>query len=572
MKKSFKDLELLITISRRMSFLVNDLLDVVKLQDQKIRLQQEQVRVQSAASGVMDMLAFMTDGKPLTLRMDIGQTFPPVLADEKRLVQILFNLIHNAVKFTDEGTIAITAEVRGNEAVIRVSDTGAGMDADTRERVFNRYEQGYPGISNGGLGLGLSICRQLVELHGGTITMDSSPGNGSIFSFSLPLADLNATQTVETAASQEEVIVKDTSRRIIHQDAAALSGIWTTLQNTTSTALGGKLNILAVDDDPVNLKVLLSILPAEHYHIHTAMSGVEAVGLLASRQWDLLISDVMMPHMSGYELTRIVRERFTISELPVLLLTARNQPEDIYTGFLSGANDYVAKPVDALELRYRVWSLTALKQSVSDSLRMEAAYLQAQIQPHFLFNTLNSIMALSNIDSEKMRRLGDAFTSYLRISFDFMNAKQLVPLSHELELVHAYLYIEKERFGERLHIEWDIGPGIELMLPPLTIQPLVENAVRHGLLSKFSGGKLVIRITDRGGDTLFEIIDNGAGMEEQMAEQLLNPSRQGQGGIGLLNTNRRLIQLYGKGLLIISKSGAGTTVSFTIPRQESSSI
>ncbi|MEK3751947.1 response regulator [Paenibacillus sp. FSL E2-8871] len=112
----------------------------------------------------------------------------------------------------------------------------------------------------------------------------------------------------------------------------------------------------------------------------TAISGgIDALIKLDSDQWDLIITDVMMPQMSGYELTQRIRERFTIAELPILLLTARSQPEDIYTGFVSGANDYVMKPMNAMELRGRVRSLTDIKQSVNERLRLEAAYLQAQI-------------------------------------------------------------------------------------------------------------------------------------------------------------------------------------------------
>src|SRR5690625_4138570 len=110
---------------------------------------------------------------------------------------------------------------------------------------------------------------------------------------------------------------------------------------------------------------------------------------MVAQEWDLVISDVMMPRMSGYELTRIIRKRFTISELPILLLTARNRPEDIENGFLAGANDYVTKPVDAVELKSRVNALTEVRKSSRERLRMESAWLQAQIQPHFLFNTLN---------------------------------------------------------------------------------------------------------------------------------------------------------------------------------------
>src|SRR5699024_687152 len=129
---------------------------------------------------------------------------------------------------------------------------------------------------------------------------------------------------------------------------------------------------------------------------------------------DLVISDVMMPEMSGYELTAEIRKIYDLSELPILLLTARGNPEDIYTGFLKGANDYVTKPVDALELTMRVQAFTDLQASIHERLWMESAWLQAQIRPHFMMNTLNSIISLSEIDLPRMQRLLERFTDYLQ--------------------------------------------------------------------------------------------------------------------------------------------------------------
>lgn len=270
--------------------------------------------------------------------------------------------------------------------------------------------------------------------------------------------------------------------------------------------------------------------------------------------------------MSGYELTRLIRERFMLYELPIILLTARSEREDIYTGFRAGANDYVTKPVDAMELKYRAWSLSSLKQAVNDRLRMEAAYLQAQIHPHFLFNKLNSITALSEIDSDKMRKLVEAFTFYLRISFDFLTAGKLVSLSRELQLVENYLYIEQQRFEERLQIEWDVNwDRDDVLIPPLTIQPLVENAVRHGILSMAKGGTLSIRIKSEAGAIRVTISDTGIGMNREQVAKLLSPVGKEERGIGLFNTHSRLTQLYGQGLHIQSEPGAGTAVSFTIP-------
>lgn len=560
--RSYKDMELLLTIGRRMSHLVEDLLDIVRLKDRRIVLQERPLRLQSVAEGVTGMLSYLIENKPVKLAVRIPESFPAVMADEKRLTQILFNLVHNAIKYTNEGVIDIHAEIVQGRAVITVSDTGAGMDKATLERVFLPYEQGYADSS--GIGLGLTICKQLIELHGGALTASSNPGEGTEFRFSLHLADENMAGIDldrDTAMQPWEPFTEQSGTLLAQEEG----GGWLELAPPATALQGVKQHILAIDDDPVNLKVLTGILSNDTCDITAVTSAREAMDILDKEQWDLVISDVMMPGMSGYDLTKAIRERYAISELPVLLLTARSQPADIYAGFSAGANDYLTKPVDALELKYRVWSLTTLKRSVTERLRMEAAYLQAQIHPHFLFNTLNSILALSHIDTDKMRKLADAFISYLRISFNFLNTGELVPLTHELQLVQSYLYIEKERFEEKLKIDWEVDPAIDLLLPPLTLQPLVENAVKHGALGRSGGGAVHIRIARMAGGTRFEVSDDGKGMTRQDADRLLQGGLGGSDGIGIANTNRRLLQRYRQGLTIVSEPDKGTIVSFAIP-------
>ncbi|UNK17567.1 ATP-binding protein [Paenibacillus sp. N3/727] len=554
-KQNAQNLELLLTVGQRMSHTLNDLLDLSQLKEGRIHLELDSIRVQSAASGVVDMLKFMTEGKMITLSMDIPDSFPRVIADEKRLVQILYNLVHNAIKFTYEGTISINAELRNGQAFIHVSDSGVGMDEELKNRAFQAYEQGDTGTSTtiGGIGLGLSICQQMVKLHGGTLTVRSTPGQGSVFTFTLRLSDreeMDSIAMIETSAPY--VAASDNDSK---SDLPPLKPI----------PASDRPKILAVDDDTVNLKILGDILSSDQYDVVKVTNGKDAILKLDSAQWDLIIADVMMPQMSGYELTQLIRERYTVSELPILLLTARSQPEDINSGFLSGANDYITKPINAFELKPRVKALTDLKRSVGQRMRLEAAYLQAQIKPHFLFNTLNSITALSEFDLPKMNDLIDAFSSYLRISFDFWNSQQLVPIRHELELVHSYLYIEKQRFENRLNFIWDVQPDIHVMLPPLSIQPLVENAVRHGVLSLSKGGTVQLRVERR--DHCIEILveDNGVGMKEDKLTPLLHFQASEKRGIGLLNTDRRLKQLYGEGLKIWSQPNQGTKVSFKIP-------
>jgi len=558
---SVKELETVLSVGRQMSLMLNDLLDSMSLREGAPRLRFRPVSMHAVATGVIDMLQFMTEGKPVRLSNRIPDPFPQVFADENRVIQIVFNLLHNALKYTGDGEVSISGRVQDGRALIKVADSGIGMDEETMRRIFEPYEQHEAGqtMVEGGFGLGLGISRQLAELHGGTLHASSVPGKGSEFSFTLPLSepaafsgedepDASLIAYAETASAIAPAIPSDT-------DAGWQPG-----------GFKDRPRILAVDDDPVNLKVLESILGQEHYEITTVTSGNQALDVLDEKEWDLVISDVMMPRMSGYELSRTIRQRFTIAELPILLLTARSQPKDIENGFLSGANDYVAKPVDPLEIRSRVKALTDVRQSARERLRMEASWLQAQIQPHFLFNTLNSVAALSEIDTERMRKLLETFGHLLRDKFRPRNIDQPVPVEEELSIVRSYLFIEKERYEDRLNVEWELDDCRDLRIPLLTIQPLVENAVLHGIMKRARGGKLLIRIRNEETHAEIAVEDDGVGMDVATLDRLRSRTSGNHSGVGLLNTDLRLKRRYGQGLHIQSIQGQGTTVSFRVSK------
>lgn len=422
------------------------------------------------------------------------------------------------------------------------------MDEETKKSVFQPYEQADSSMIAiaGGIGLGLSICKELVQLHGGTLSLESVEGKGSTFTFTLPAVTNSAHEAVATVIEEtEKVHIK-----------------------TTTTLKEGLPRLLVVDDDPLNLAIIERVLFAENYEVITCTSGKDALALLDKESWDLVISDVMMPNMSGYELTQKIRERFTISELPILLLTARSQSEDKQAGFHFGANDYVTKPVEKMELTMRVRSLINLKSSIQERISMEAAWLQAQIQPHFLFNTLNTIAALSEIDPPKMIMLLDKFGDYLHASFATQNLEPLVPLKSEIELVRSYVYIEQKRFGERLHVAWEIDQLSGIQVPPLSIQTITENAINHGVLDKPEGGTVCIQVKELEGFVEIKIVDDGGGIPKERLAKLLTNKGEGRRGIGLLNTDKRLKQLYGQGLEITSSQGIGTTVRFVVPKEK----
>lgn len=571
--ESVKELEMVLSVGRRMSLMLNDLLFAMSLKESTLQLNYSPTSIQSIATGVIDMLIYMKAGKEIRLVNAIRDDFPKVYADENRVTQIVFNLLENAIKYTNEGEISIQAEARNGKAYISIKDTGVGMDPNTLQRVFEPYEQASSERAKleGGFGLGLGISKQLVELHEGNLEVSSTVGKGSTFTFTLDLF-----KEVEGQSLEVMKLTAVTSDR----DADLLSIPSLTQSSTNKERINefkleatrhteheqniGNSRILVVDDDVINLKVLEAILSSEEYVITFVTSGEQALEYMDQQEWDLLISDVMMPKMSGYTLTRKIRERFTLTELPILLLTARSHPDDIEKGFKSGANDYVTKPVEPLELRSRVRALTEVRRSARERLRMESAWLQAQIQPHFLFNTLNAVAALSEIDLDRMRDLLEVFSEFLHDRFKIQNIDQLTHVEDELNIVRSYLYIEAERFGERLHVEWDIESDPTLKLPLFTIQPLVENAIRHGIMKRVEGGTIIIRIANLPAYTKISVIDDGVGMSENILMQLQQKSVETSSGVGLLNTDLRLKRQFGSGLEIRSTLGKGTEVSFIV--------
>lgn len=550
-ERSVRDLETVLAVSRRMSGMVKELLDMTYLKEGNPQLQLQSTSLQATTVGVIDLLDFATEGRPIKIVNEIPPGFPPVLADENRITQVLFNLLHNAVKFTKQGTVTIQSYIEDDKARLVIMDTGIGMDTETMRTIFEPYVQGRNGesMTEGGFGLGLNISKKLVELHGGTLEVQSVIGKGTSFNFTLKLADA----TVIRAAKREEVTLDQLMTPVKEEkELVDRSG-----QNQPE--------ILVIDDDPVNLQVVETILSRENYNMTSVLSGEGALALLDCKEWDLIISDVMMPQMSGYELTKKVRARFSLTEIPILLLTARSGSADIENGFLAGANDYITKPVDAMELRARVRALTDVKRTMAEKLRIEAAWLQAQIQPHFLFNALNTVMALSEIDLDRMRNVLGAFSHMLRRKFQFNNINELSPIKKEIELVEAYLLIEKERFRDRLSVNWEVDEDIHVMIPSLTIQPLVENAIRHGLMKSETGGQLTIRIFKRDAYVDISVEDDGVGMEKTFIKGVFKQTTNIESGIGLVNTNLRLKQRYGEGLDISSTPGRGTIVSFRVP-------
>ena len=402
------NLDMIARSGRRLYNLISDILDFSNLLQDNLRLDPKSVGLKEVVEVVLALCKPLVDGKNLQLVNQVPADFSLLWTDEDRLQQILYNLVGNAVKFTNQGEVTISAEEKAStKALITVSDTGIGISPEKHNTIFESFEQaeGTTDRIYGGLGLGLAVTKKLVELQGGRIWVESQLKRGSQFHFELPLkksvvgsgsTDELANQVAKpvfsekTTAAQASALgwkLGATEKLLLEKetptytDKIVRSNASEKLQEENLQEEGlrkeEEFEILIVDDDPVNLQVLDNYLGLRHYRVQRANSGQNALDLLETGYHpDLVILDVMMPRMTGYEVTRVIRSKWERHELPIVLLTARNQLEDEVVGLAAGANDYLTKPIIKEGLLARIETQLSLRQESKDRQQAEAERIQ----------------------------------------------------------------------------------------------------------------------------------------------------------------------------------------------------
>ncbi|MEE8057279.1 MAG: ATP-binding protein [Pseudomonadales bacterium] len=337
------DLDLVVSSSKRLTHLVNDLLDAAQLKHRAIRLEQKALDLLSIVQLILRLNSAHAEHKSLQLLNEVPDFLPAVWADENRLYQILQGLIGNAIKFTDSGQITVSATRQDETLCITVTDTGRGIPAGQWQRIFQSFEQieASQTKTQQGSGLGLSITKALVELHGGRIWLESIPGQGSHFHFTLPLS--------------HTVAIAETNPVIARIEAPLQSP---PAFNAVAATTAGLFQILVVDDDPINLQIVSRYLADQPYQIITAASGQEALQKVAQAKPDLILLDVMMPHLDGFDVCRQIRATYPDYELPIIFLTARYQSTQITELVVqtdqAGGDDYLTRPFSKDELRSKI--------------------------------------------------------------------------------------------------------------------------------------------------------------------------------------------------------------------------
>ena len=313
--------------------LINDTLDYSKIEAGRVELEHQPFDLLACVEEAIDLVGARALEKSLEINRRVGPNVPRlVVGDATRLRQILVNLLGNAVKFTDQGAIAVSMDARDitpNGCTVRfhVSDSGPGIPKDKQESLFQRFYQVDTSTTrtHGGTGLGLAISKGLTEIMGGTIGVESEPGRGSIFTLTLPLAI--ATSSPEPA---------DPATGVNHDRLGETM----------------PLTILMAEDNSVNQRVARLTLQRLGYDIEVVSDGVEVIGALQRRAFDVILMDVQMPNMDGLTATRRIRARPEWRERPwIIALTAGAFEEDRERALESGMNDFLSKPLRVEQLK-----------------------------------------------------------------------------------------------------------------------------------------------------------------------------------------------------------------------------
>ncbi|NNM54211.1 MAG: response regulator [Spirochaetales bacterium] len=343
-------ISLLNQVSQRLLEMVTKILDFSDLKGRKVSVNLTAVPLKAAIDFLMPYF-HQNDAVPVINA--VRNDFPPVAGDLVLIQQLIYQLVENAIKHTEAGTVRLEATVLSSRAAIHITDTGKGIPKTKQALLFESFHQGEDAETRtkAGLGLGLAHCREIVQQMNGSISLTSEEKKGTTVTFTLPWAtpehpSSNPPEKTESHKNQYIPVGSwarsfASSRTLVDPPARSDEG-------------GAQKTLLLVDDEPVNIILLRNFLKPTGFCLLEARNGFEALELMKKQSIDLMILDIMMPGMSGYEVCHRVREFHSSLALPIILLTAKSSIDDIQRGLECGANDYMTKPVAREEILERV--------------------------------------------------------------------------------------------------------------------------------------------------------------------------------------------------------------------------
>lgn len=456
------ELEIVHRNGLRLSKLVNTLLDFSRLEAGRMQAWYEPVEVATVTAELSSVFRSAVDRAGLVFEVDCPPLDEPVYLDRGMWEKVIFNLLSNALKFTFDGSIAVRVSAENSWAVVTVADTGVGVPAAEVPRLFERFHriENARSRSHEGSGIGLALVKELVDLHGGTITADSVEGRGTTFTVRLPFGTghlpagsvapaAEAAPTVSGAGAHVEETLRwlptarpDTSGAALPPGPAA----------SHSAAASAAPRVLIADDNADMRDYLTRLLTEAGYRVEAVPDGHRALTAARASAFDMIVSDVMMPGLDGLSLVAALRADSRTAAVPVLLLSARAGQEASIEGLQAGADDYLVKPFAAAELLARVRTNVELARIRTHHIRWRTALIDSLQEAFFVCDENGAVVEINaaftdilgydvdglpyqpihpwwpdaDLDPEGHRQVADAFAGLLDHSLD----RYTIPVTH----------------------------------------------------------------------------------------------------------------------------------------------
>jgi signal transduction histidine kinase len=353
----------------RLLKLINDLLDLVRLESGRMEVRAEPLALTEFIRGLASSAKQVADDKRLKLETYVDPELGTLLTDRDKLEKIVLNLVFNALKFTPAGgRVDLRAEKHGDEVIITVADTGMGISEKNLPHVFDRFWQadGSSKRKYQGVGIGLALVKELVEIQGGKVVVASQEGKGTTFTIHLPYkkadpaaaspakVEAAATPTAAPGTVTSEEWLSNLYRRA--ELFPSMTPVQESLRPVETSTNGSRPTLLVADDEPDMLRFLKSQL-SQHYRVIEAVDGQQAIEKASQFLPDIILLDMMMPEKDGLQACREIREKTSTHSIPVVLLTARADEETKLAALQAGASDFLTKPFSTTELHVRIKNL-----------------------------------------------------------------------------------------------------------------------------------------------------------------------------------------------------------------------
>ena len=644
----------------RLLKLINDLLDLIRLESGRMDIKNDPVNVANFLKGLSSAVKQVAVDKHITLETHVGADLDMILADRDKIEKIILNLMFNALKFTPEnGRVELRAErksrgsrreeahsekqeanqslltssptISDEEFVITVADTGVGISEKNLPFVFDRFWQADNSSRRKfhGVGIGLALVKELVEMMQGSVAVQSQEGKGTVFTVKLPFQKAVAQpkpETIETEPAQNGAAAG--SDEWLHNlyRRAELFPVVTVLRGTIKPMefSGNRPVVLVADDEPDMQRFLKSELQKD-YDVVSATDGVQALEKAEHLLPDIILLDMMMPEMDGLEVCQALRKRPATLKIPVILLTARADEETKFEALQMGANDFLAKPFSSTELQARIKNLieshnyqrklskqnAALTTAIEQIKETETQLVQSEKLAslgrlsagiiHEINNPLNFTMTglftlrnkgkhlppeqrgeyeeiLNDID-EGLKRVRNIVSDLRTFTHPGGGTGEPVDVA---EIVSASLRFLAGEWKNVVHIEQNLPPN-QLVWANRNklihvLVNLVQNSIDALAEKKFEDGeRATIWITSRteNGRGLIVVRDNGMGIEQKTLDKIFDPfftTKEVGKGMGLgLSICYRIVQGYGGKISVKSERGkyCEFTLDFPAKREES---